>query len=235
MADWARIARRSLQQAEDPAAYLARLRRLRAAGEPNMALDSPLWNDMYRADMAYENLASGKTANLRHAGGDLARIAGEAIRDSNAAARQARSATALDRALAMDPDGVGRYALPLLAGGMAAGGGGIALQNAIEERRRREADLAAEWESRAPMLAEMAAQRQVASEAMNNLDGWDPVASEIVDQDAEEQLLEAIAAQSYPPAIRPRSPEAVEGYTRKLGLPTFPGTVIEESVVPRRR
>lgn len=136
--DWRRAARYVAPQVEDAASYLARLKRpLRAPVAPDMSLDSPLFRRMYDADRAYEQLAKGRTPNLRNAGGDLARIAGQAIRDENAAASAARSMPFLERALTNDPDGLLRYAGPLAAIGTTAAGGGLAIQNALEDRLRR--------------------------------------------------------------------------------------------------
>ncbi len=185
-----RLARgaRALPSADDAArAYLASIRRpLRAAGEADMSLGTPLFDRMYQADAAYENLVRGRTANLRNAGGDLARIARQSILDENLAAREARDASMLT----MDPDGLSRYAMPLLAGAAVAGGGGIALQNALAERQRKEQEAAAVREAAAQYANEVAASRpSLEQQYLNDIDGFDPVAADIALPQADERQI----------------------------------------------
>ena len=47
---------------------------------PDMGLESPMFDPLYKATGAYDNLRKGRTPNLRNSGGDLARIAGDNIR-----------------------------------------------------------------------------------------------------------------------------------------------------------
>lgn len=301
--DWRRVARYAAPQVEDAAAYLARLKRpLRAARDPDMSLDSPLFRNMYEADRAYEQMAKGRTPNLRNAGGDLARIAGQAIRDENAAARAARNAPFLERALANDPDGLLRYAGPLAAIGATAAGGGIAIQNALEEKQRQARQDAAYAQERAASLpgrlAALAEQRRVlggmtppdaevyidpaadaelqrsladssyvsaeppeppeARSAYHGIgpmvqtpddeeplidtqydmesmhDMFDPVASQVLLEDAAQDVYESLQAAGYGNPVRIRSAGAVEGMARQQGLPTFPGLMLSGDAVPRR-
>lgn len=301
--DWRRVARYAAPQVEDAAAYLARLKRpLRAAGEPDMSLDSPLFRSMYEADQAYEQLAKGRTPNLRNAGGDLARIAGQAIRDENAAARAARNTPFLERALTNDPDGLLRYAGPLAAIGTTAAGGGLAIQNALEEKRRLAAQAAADAQelaaARPARMASLAEQQRVldgmtppdaevyidpaadadlqrsladssyvsaeppeppeARSAYHGIgpmvrtpydeeplidtqydmesmhDMFDPVASQVLLEDAAQDVYESLQASGYGNPVRIRSAGAVEGMARQQGLPTFPGLMLSGDAVPRR-
>lgn len=62
---------------------------------PDMGLESPMFEELYRADAAYDNLRKGRTSNLRNSGGDLARIAGDNIRRADDAARQAQKTAKL--------------------------------------------------------------------------------------------------------------------------------------------
>lgn len=187
MADFlSRLARRALPTMDDAAAaaYLARLKGVRAPVEPDMSLDSALFRRMYDADQAYENLAQGRRPNLRNAGGELASIAGQAIRAENAAARAANAAGPMDRALAMDPDGLSRYAMPLLAGGLTAAGGGMAIHNALADRQREREQMALDAEA----WAQAAARRRAALEAQRGVlesmdDSFDPVATEVLGGD----------------------------------------------------
>lgn len=75
------------------------------AAEPDFALDSPLFRDMYKADMAYDNLRKGRTRNLRNAGGELAAIAQDNIR--TAAQRSNTSGSRLAPAAAVAGAGAG--------------------------------------------------------------------------------------------------------------------------------
>ena len=65
-----------------------------ATSAPDFSLDSPLFNQMYKADRAYDNLLRGRSANLRHqpynapAGAALRDAAADAIRSM---ARDAQS------------------------------------------------------------------------------------------------------------------------------------------------
>lgn len=61
---------------------------------PDMGLDAPLFPQLSRSQDAFDNLRRGRTANLRNSGGDLARIAGQNIREADDAARAARAADA---------------------------------------------------------------------------------------------------------------------------------------------
>lgn len=58
--------------------------------DPDMSLESPAFEPLYRSSQAFDNLRKGRTPNLRNSGGDLARIAGDNIRRADDAARQAR-------------------------------------------------------------------------------------------------------------------------------------------------
>lgn len=75
------------------------------APEPDFSLDSPLFRDMYKADMAYDNLRKGRTRNLRNAGGELAAIAQDNIR--TAAQRSKRAGSRLAPAAAVAGAGAG--------------------------------------------------------------------------------------------------------------------------------
>lgn len=193
--DWRRVARYAAPPVEDAAAYLARLKRpLRAAGEPDMSLDSPLFRSMYEADRAYEQLAKGRTPNLRNAGGDLASIAGQAIRAENAAARAARNAPFLERALTNDPDGLLRYAGPLAAIGTTAAGGGIAIQNAMQERQQRDVEMA---QSNALMAAAHAQRQRNAADSLAGQDATlrdmrAPELGPILGDDYDQELFDSI-------------------------------------------
>lgn len=194
---WSNLARRSLSGADDAAAHLARLNVAARAQRPaNMELGSPLFNRMYKADQAYEQLAKGRTANLRNAGGDFARIAGQAIRDENAAAAAARAGSPLDRALQVGPDG--QLVAALLAGGMTAAGGGAVIHNAIEDRRKRQEEGAARS---AAAVEALARQREAdAKESRNQADlalSFDPIATEVY-VSPDEMDYSHLAATSYP-------------------------------------
>lgn len=213
MADFlSRLARRALPTMDDAAAaaYLARLKGVRAPVEPDMSLDSALFRRMYDADQAYENLAQGRRPNLRNAGGELASIAGQAIRAENAAARAANAAGPLDRALAMDPDGLSRYAMPLLAGGLTAAGGGMAIHNALADRQREREQMALDAEA----WAQAAAPRRAAlAEQQRVLDGMTPPDAEVyIDPAADADLHRSLADSSYVSAEPPEPPEARSAY-----------------------
>lgn len=223
-----RMARLERTQARltDDRPYLETLRRAyRAPGEPDMSLDSPLFGEMYEADRAFEQLRKGRTSNLRNAGGDLARIASQSIRDAEAAAAAGRSA--VDRA--GGPEGA--VMLGVLGGAAAAAPVGMAIDSALDARRRRQAEELAAQRAAEAFAAEQAAMEE---QYLNDIDGFDPVGAAVVTPEFDEELLAALAAQSYPGAIRPRSVGAVDSYARKQGLPTFPGTVLEDEVIPRR-
>ena len=55
--------------------------------EPDFALDSPLFRDMYKADQAFDNIRKGRTGNLRNQNRDLVRIASDNIRSADEAAK----------------------------------------------------------------------------------------------------------------------------------------------------
>lgn len=203
---WANLARRSMSGADDAAAHLARLNVAARAQRPaNMELGSPLFNRMYRADQAYEQLARGQTANLRHAGGDFARIAGQAIRDDNAAAAAARAGSPLERALQIGPDG--QLVAAMLAGGLTAAGGGMAINNAIEDRRKRQEEDASQ--NAAAVEAIMRRREQDAREAAGYQDlinGFDPVGAEVYIGPDEMSVAQDLADASYPHPMVQRVP-----------------------------
>lgn len=203
---WGNLARRSLSGADDAAAHLARLNVAARAQRPaNMELGSPLFNRMYRADQAYEQLARGQTANLRHAGGDFARIAGQAIRDENAAAAAARAGSPLERALQIGPDG--QLVAAMLAGGMTAAGGGMAINNALEERRRRqEEDSASNATAVEALMERRRSDAAIADEQMEALDSLDPVSTQVyADPEYDRDLADSLAVYSAPQPFVPRS------------------------------
>lgn len=211
--------------------YLERLTRAyRQPGEPDMSLDSPLFRDMYKADTAFEQLRKGRTSNLRNAGGSLADIASQAIREADAAAVAGRTATAMDSAREMGPEAA--VAMGILGGTAVAAPAGMAIESAMAARRQRQEEALAAQRAAEAFAAEQAAMEQ---QYLNDIDGFDPIAADVVSPEFDEELLAAIAAQSYPAAIRPRSAGAVEAYARKQGFPTFPGTVLEDEALPRRR
>jgi hypothetical protein len=77
----------------DPTA-LQRAARLADGGAPppvDMGIDTPLFGDMHKSAGAYDNLAKGRTPNLRNSGGNLAKIAGDTIRRADEAARAERA------------------------------------------------------------------------------------------------------------------------------------------------
>jgi hypothetical protein len=84
---------------------------------PDMGLESPMFEDLYRSAGAYDNLRKGRTPNLRNSGGDLARIAGDNIRRAGDAARQAQKTAKLQDDLLK----IG------VAGGVAAAAGGVGM------------------------------------------------------------------------------------------------------------
>jgi hypothetical protein len=51
---------------------------------PDFSLGSPLWNQMDKGARSYENLRTGRTANLRNQNPDLVRVAQQNIQDANA-------------------------------------------------------------------------------------------------------------------------------------------------------
>lgn len=170
-------------------------RAYRAPRDPDMSLGSPLFDRMYAADRAYEQVARGRTANLRNAGGDLARIAGQAIRDRNAAAAASRSG------------GDGLLAGGLAAGGLTAAVGTSVVANAIEERRRRQAqDDAANAAAVAAVMRRRAEGARTASEQMDALDSLGPVSvPAYVDEDQQRGAEEWLAESSMPRPFEPRS------------------------------
>lgn len=178
--------------------YLERIRRAyKSPGEPDMSLDSDMFRDMYQADQAFEQLRSGRAANLRNAGGELASIAGQAIRDADDAARAARSMSPLESALQVGPDGM--VALGVLGGGLAAGAGGMVVNNALQERRRLQAEAAAAEVPEHVRLQRRAAEAAAAQQFLNDIDGFDPVSTEVyVDPQYERELLESVVASSRP-------------------------------------
>lgn len=136
MARAANVAGRS-----DLGTYLSRLRRpLPTPKAPDMSLDSPLFRQMYAADVANDQLLKGRTANLRNSGGDFARIAGQYADAQNQAARAARDMPFLDRALTLEDDSPLQFFIPTAAAGLTAGGVGMALTSAMEDRRLREVE-----------------------------------------------------------------------------------------------
>lgn len=199
--DWAKIARKTLPRVDDAAEYLARIKRpLRAPREPDMSLGSPLFDSMYAADRAYEQLAKGRTGNLRNAGGDFARIAGQAIREENAAARAARNAMPFEQALQVDPRIVRDFALPLAAT-MTGAGAGLVIQDAMAERKR----LRDEAQARAAEAAEAyAAQKQENARLQADLDALHTgvSADSYESPEYDMQLASDTAANSYPPEPR---------------------------------
>lgn len=224
-----RLARAEAAMTDDRP-YLETVRRAyRAPGEPDMSLDSPLFQDMYKADRAFEQLRKGRTSNLRNAGGGLADVASQAIREADAAAAAGRGATMLDRAGEIGPEAA--VMLGALGGAAAAAPAGMAIDSALEARRQRQAaGLAAQRAAE----AFAAQQASIEQQYMNDMDGFDPIGADVVSPEFDDKLLADLAAQSYPSAIRPRSVGAVDAYAHKLGLPSFPGTVLEEEAVPRR-
>lgn len=84
---------------------------------PDMGLESPMFDELYRATGAYDNLRKGRTSNLRNSGGDLARIAGDNIRRADEAAKQAQTTAKLQDDLLK----IG------VAGGVAAAAGGVGM------------------------------------------------------------------------------------------------------------
>ncbi len=205
-----RMARLERTQARmtDDRPYLETVRRAyRAPGEPDMSLDSPLFGDMFQADRAFDQLRRGRTSNLRNSGGDLARIASQSIRDAEAAAAAGRSA--MDRV--GGPEGA--VMLGVLGGTAAAAPAGMAINSALEARRMAEA-----------FAAEQAALKE---QYLNDIDGFDPAAADVVSPEFDQQLFDDLA--SYRGGIRPTTARAVEAHTRAQGLPTFPGTVISDA------
>lgn len=203
----------------DDRPYLETVRRAyRAPGEPDMSLDSPLFGDMYEADRAFDQLRRGRTSNLRNSGGDLARIASQSIRDADAAA--ARGASAMDRA----GGPAGAVTLGVLGGAAAAGPAGMAIESALEARRKQQAEELAAQRAAEAFAAEQAALKE---QYLNDIDGFDPVAADVVSPEFEQKLYDDLA--SYRGGIRPTTPRAVEAHTRAQGLPTFPGTVISDA------
>lgn len=77
----------------DPSALQRAARQLDSgpAVPPDMNLGTPLFDDMYKSAGAFDNLRKGRTGNLRNSGGDLARVAGDAIREADKAARAERA------------------------------------------------------------------------------------------------------------------------------------------------
>jgi hypothetical protein len=222
----------------DDTPYLARMRRAyKSPGEPDMSLDSDLFRDMYQADQAFEQLRSGRAANLRNAGGELASIAGQAIRDADDAARAARSMSPLESALQVGPDGM--VALGVLGGGLAAGAGGMVVNNALQERRRRQAEVTPEVPEHI-RLQRRAAEAAAAQQFLNDIDGFDPVATDVyVDPQYEREMLESIVASSRPDFAE--DDEALEA-AKEAALKAieaeenpFPGMVYEEPVLRHRR
>jgi hypothetical protein len=59
-----------------------------------MSLGSPLWHQMDKGARAYDNLAKGRTANLRNQTPDFVRIAQRNINEANQAAQASRAAEA---------------------------------------------------------------------------------------------------------------------------------------------
>jgi len=170
-------------------------RAYRAPRDPDMSLGSPLFNRMYAADRAYEQVARGRTANLRNAGGDLARIAGQAIRDRNAVAAASRSG------------GDGLLAGGLAAGGLTAAVGTSVVANAIEDRRLRQAqDDAANAAAVAAVMRRRAEGARTASEQMDALDSLGPVSvPAYVDEDQQRGMEDWLAESSTPRPFEPRS------------------------------
>lgn len=185
---------------------------------PDMSLDSPLFRDMFQADRSFDQLRKGRTSNLRNSGGELASIASQSIRDAEAAAAAGR--TALDRA--GGPEGA--VMLGVLGGTAAAAPAGMVINNALEARRKQQESELASRRMAEAFAAEQAALRE---QYLNDIDGFDPVAADVVSPEFDEQLFADLA--SYRGAIRPTSVRAVEAHTRAQGLPTFPGTVVSDA------
>jgi hypothetical protein len=98
---------------------------------PDMGLESQMFDPLYKATGAYDNLRKGRTPNLRNSGGDLARIAGDNIRRADDAARQSQKTAKLQDDLlkigvaggvAGVAGGVGMMAMPDTAPGAVAKG-----------------------------------------------------------------------------------------------------------------
>jgi hypothetical protein len=75
--------------------------------EPDFALDSPLFRDMYKADQAFDNVRKGRTGNLRNQSRDLVNIAADNIRSADDAAKAARAPRGMTPGQAAALAGVG--------------------------------------------------------------------------------------------------------------------------------
>lgn len=113
------------------------------------------------------------------------------------AARPARTREALGR--------VAPYVLPVAAGAAATAAGGIAIQNAMAERSRRQAEDEAANEQAAELMRRRSSDAaREASEQVDLLDSMDAVSPDVyMDPDAEEAVIRSLANASMPKPFTP--------------------------------
>jgi hypothetical protein len=134
------------------------------------------------------------------------------------AARPARAREALGR--------VARYALPVAAGAAATAAGGIAIQNAMAERSRRQAEDEAANEQAAELMRRRSSDAaREASEQIDLLDSMDAVSPDVyMEPGAEEAVMRSLADASMPKPFNPR----ISSSQGDILLPDDPAIFIDD-------